>query len=934
MNVDDAHSPIGPAVLERVTDEPESDDRATSDVDLNGSESAAGEAFEGDGAEFAPRQPDEPPIWWPFERYPGDEAVRRWGRRLFSLATVGACVVYVFWIVHPELIFRNTTPTGGDMGAHVWGPAFMRDHLLPNFRLTGWTSDWYNGFPAYTFYMVLPSLAIITLGAIGVVPWFLAPILIAAVGWAWWTLRERWSESRWQHRVLRAATSVAAVLLPILLIDVPYNVAFKLIAVSGIVTLPIACWWLGRGLGLPLGGPEMLAVASVAFLMDKDLFHIYGGNIASTMAGEFAFSISLSFLIFFLGTMALGIRTGRYRAAGVIFGAGALLSHAIPGLMYLVPAALILLLLRPTKRALVWVATVGPVAGLIASVWYLAFEGQSTFLNDMGWEKLGPIKNAQGVNVDHLSEYMHYLWPILPDQSTLLDKYPNMWFGRVFFVLAGIGVLLSLVLVVRAGLYLGLVTAVSGLAFWLMPQNRFWNARILPLYYLGIYLVAAIGVWLLVRCVLLAIKGAWSHPPPVVAIGVLGTSMLVLFVGFGMQLRDLPGGEVVTPANQPAQYHWLGLHSVAENPTRYWADWNFRGLEGKPNDAGSTQGNAASKEYFAVVAEMKRIGRDDGCGRTMWEYDGDRMNTYGTPMAFMMFPYFTKGCIGSQEGLYFEASSTTPFHFIMQDELSAKCSCAQRFDIFGRKDAVYRGFNLDLGIQHMQMLGIRYYIADSDTAKNAANADARLTKVGASGPYNVYRVADAPLVRGLDRLPTVWTDVTDAIHDWAGPASTWFQTPAKFDELPATSGPSNWPRSTSKTTAKNVAVRKAVVTDIKTSENSLSFTVDQPGTPVLVTTSYFPNWKVEGADGPYRVAPNLMVVIPNQRHVSFTYGRSGEEIMGMFLALVGLGLLVLFIAQGDWVVGREPHEFLGDRAFSDEPDPEPEAEPVETEPVE
>ena len=38
---------------------------------------------------------------------------------------------------------------GGDMGAHVWGPAFLRDELLPRLRLTGWTPDWYSGFPAF-----------------------------------------------------------------------------------------------------------------------------------------------------------------------------------------------------------------------------------------------------------------------------------------------------------------------------------------------------------------------------------------------------------------------------------------------------------------------------------------------------------------------------------------------------------------------------------------------------------------------------------------------------------------------------------------------------------------------------------------------------------------------------------------------------------------
>ena len=47
------------------------------------------------------------------------------------------------------------------MGAHVWTPAFLRDHLLPHGRLTGWAPDWYGGFPALTFYFPLPSLMIV-----------------------------------------------------------------------------------------------------------------------------------------------------------------------------------------------------------------------------------------------------------------------------------------------------------------------------------------------------------------------------------------------------------------------------------------------------------------------------------------------------------------------------------------------------------------------------------------------------------------------------------------------------------------------------------------------------------------------------------------------------------------------------------------------------
>ncbi|HMT61585.1 MAG TPA: hypothetical protein PKA24_12035 [Microthrixaceae bacterium] len=74
----------------------------------------------------------------------------------FSIATLALIVIALAAIVRMDLVLTDTTPTGGDMGAHVWGPAYLRDHLLPHLRLTGWTPDWYTGFPAYTYYMVLP----------------------------------------------------------------------------------------------------------------------------------------------------------------------------------------------------------------------------------------------------------------------------------------------------------------------------------------------------------------------------------------------------------------------------------------------------------------------------------------------------------------------------------------------------------------------------------------------------------------------------------------------------------------------------------------------------------------------------------------------------------------------------------------------------------
>src|SRR5207245_7935821 len=155
---------------------------------------------------------------------------------LVTIAVLAAAVVFVFVQLQPHLLFTNNTPAGGDMGAHVWGPAFLRDHLLPHGRLSGWAPDWYAGFPALTFYFPLPSLLIVLLGLV-----------------------------------------------------LPYGVAFKLVTVLGVLSLPVCAYAFGRLSGMTFHGPALLGVATVPFLFER-FFTIYGGNIPSTLAGEFGFS--------------------------------------------------------------------------------------------------------------------------------------------------------------------------------------------------------------------------------------------------------------------------------------------------------------------------------------------------------------------------------------------------------------------------------------------------------------------------------------------------------------------------------------------------------------------------------------------------------------------------------------------------------------------
>jgi hypothetical protein len=127
------------------------------------------------------------------------------------------------------------------------------------------------------------------------------------------------------------------------------------------------------------------------------------------------------------------------------------------------------------------------------------------------------------------------------------------------------------------------------------------------------------------------------------------------------------------------------------------------------------------------------------------------------------------------EGLYFEASSTTPYHFINQDELSSAPSNAQR-DLPYVAGAPSQP-QFDQGIEHLQMLGVRYYMAISDRMIDFGRRNSDLTEVASSGPWVVFEVADAEQVQPLTNQPAVMADLADEAHGWLDRSMDWYTDP-------------------------------------------------------------------------------------------------------------------------------------------------------------
>jgi hypothetical protein len=357
--------------------------------------------------------------------------------------------------------------------------------------------------------------------------------------------------------------------------------------------------------------------------------------------------------------------------------------------------------------------------------------------------------------------------------------------------------------------------------------------------------------------------------------------------------------------NQAAANHSLGLWSLIPLPSSKdtsfipsWVQWNYTGYQGKQ----------AWPEYHSVVQTMSKLP----CGRAHWEYESN-LDRYGTPMALMLLPYWTNGCIDSMEGLYFESSATTPYHFLNAAELSKAPSNPER-------DLPYKGLDVADGVKHLQLMGVRYYMAFSQDALAQAHADPDLTLVATSKPWEIFEVKNSAEVTPLSNEPAVIKNAPKGGAAWMDIGVHWFQQdPSTWDVPIAADGPSNWQRITvakDKATEQKqgtatvvgsgidiqqplpVPVRQATVSHIKTSDDRISFDVDKPGSPVLVKASYFPNWQASGAKGPYRVAPNQMVVVPTSKHVSLHYGYTPADRLGYAFTLLGIVAVITLVRLG------------------------------------
>ena len=480
------------------------------------------------------------------------------GHQALDILTILVIEIFILSRVSPGFLLTDTITTGGDTASHYYTLEYLRNSLLPRGMISGWTPGNYAGFPILLFYFPLPFLLMSALGAV-----------------------------------------------------IPLKIAFKWITLSGTFLLPVSAYIMLRMLRCPFPGPAIGAAFTLPFLFNGGN-SMWGGNIQSTLAGEFTYSLSLSLSLILLVSLYRGCNEKRHVIRNAIFVFLVGFSHGYTLLFVEAVSLFFLITGRGFMQRLVYLFKVYALGFLLLAFW------------------LVPLLS----HMNYTTPY-HLAWVIY----SLKEVFPEVLLPVV--ILAGCGTLGILAWRLRTGFakrengdyatdipvsscapsvhvlgFLWFGVLVSGILYVMAPKLGVVDIRYVPCGQLMACLIAAYGVGWLVGIL------KWRG---------LMWGCLVFIVG----------------ATLVWTYKW-------EGPIRDWTKWNYEGFEAK----------AAWTAYKEINASLRGSFQDP---RVVYEHSSLH-NSFGSVRAFESLPLFSGRA--TLEGLYMQASPSAPFVFFIQSEVS------------------------------------------------------------------------------------------------------------------------------------------------------------------------------------------------------------------------------------------------------------------------
>jgi hypothetical protein len=238
-----------------------------------------------------------------------------------------------------------------------------------------------------------------------------------------------------------------------------------------------------------------------------------------------------------------------------------------------------------------------------------------------------------------------------------------------------------------------------------------------------------------------------------------------------------------------------------------------------------------------------------------------------------------------------------------------------------------RSFNSTNATRHLELFNVKQFIARSSLTKQALRQAPEWRLIGREQDWEMYELTthEGRWVFIPPRRP-----LTVSTPRWKDCSLEWLYQPAalsQFIDWDLPPGARAAPRSghregagetltesqfrgylsdwaTGGTNGMSAVLPEAgtrCIRDEEVTDEHIHFKTTAIGLPHIIKMSWFPNWKVRGADGVHCVSPGFMLVYPRQAEVELYYGTTPGDGVGYALTLVGLALLIGYKV---WFRGR------------------------------
>jgi len=696
-----------------------------------------------------------------------------------------------------DLVFANNTPTGGDMGAHIVAIDTFIKEFMPNFQINGWSNDWFGGYPLYYFYFPLPAI----------ITFFLNLIF-------------------------------------------PFGIAFKIMVVLSIILVVYSIEKLMRKTSNQI---SIYGATAGLFYVFTESFTIYGGNLASTLAGQFSFGYSLAFANLSIFYLLKSNNNFRFPISS-IFLALCLLSHLIPFIIYSPIYAFYWLSRKQNFNQKI--LSISIFLALV-SRWSTSLIMNLEYTTNMSYT---PFSRIEDLIKKDILPIIFILIGLLITKHKNLIKNKTLNLFELYLIFSSI------------------------LLYFFVPEGALWNGRLVPFFNLGI-------IFLFFKALEIFIEDIYLYQQGLNVLTVLffGGTIYCLYIFYEKWSANQSYLNVYVPIilliiifaiinlnNVVIQLNMLIVSIIFSTISflPHWLNWNFTGYEGK-NDWNQIQ------SLYTKLENLKP-------GRIMWEPNSD-MNKYGTPMTLMTLPYFTKHT--SMEGLYFDSSITTPFHFISVSGLAKRPS-----NPVGGLSYINNKF--DQGVDYLYDLGIDYFISYTEEIESKAMSSDRLNFLFSSEPFSVFEVSSSKV-----ELINQDIEVFSKVNKQEGILSSVFRDTnitnffekayENFDELDE----KRIVEVSNKILIQPSNNNNLEVTDIRITNRKISFFTNNPGELHLIKVSYFPNWSISNGLGPFRTSPSFMSVIPNQEYVEINFVKTSLEKNSFYFSIFSLLLSLIILIR-------------------------------------